>query len=167
VYISFYSGNGHAQTKYTHAHHWITATKPRTDRIQQTEVPTLDQTPPRHHRHLHSSLPPIWTSKQDSELSCGFQLSGTRKCGSVDRGSVALLKRRTGTAQSVGAGRQRGRSSSPGRAKNFLFSMSSRPALGPTQSPIQWLPGALSPGVKRQGLEAGYLLPASAEVKKT
>jgi hypothetical protein len=21
VYISFYSGNGHAQTKYTHAHH--------------------------------------------------------------------------------------------------------------------------------------------------
>jgi hypothetical protein len=36
------------------------------------------------------------------------------------------------------------RSSSPGRVKNFLFSMSSRPALGSTQPPIQWVPGALS-----------------------
>jgi hypothetical protein len=34
------------------------------------------------------------------------------------------------------AGRQRGRSSSPGRVKNFFFSTSSRPPLGPTQ-PIQ------------------------------
>jgi hypothetical protein len=35
------------------------------------------------------------------------------------------------------AGRPRGRSSSPGRTKNFLFSKSSRPALGSTQPPIQ------------------------------
>jgi hypothetical protein len=33
-------------------------------------------------------------------------------------------------------GRMRGRSSSPGRAKNFLSATSSRPALGPTQLPI-------------------------------
>jgi hypothetical protein len=60
------------------------------------------------------------------------------------------------------AGRLRGRSSSPGRVKNFLFSMSSRPALGSTQPRIQWVPG-----VKRSGREAGQSPPASAEVKKS
>jgi hypothetical protein len=39
----------------------------------------------------------------------------------------------------------------PGGQEIFLFFMSSRPALGPTQPPIQWVPGALSAGVKRQG----------------
>jgi hypothetical protein len=63
-------------------------------------------------------------------------------------------------------GRQRDPSSSPGRVKNFLFSMSSTPALGPTQPPIQWVPGVLSPGVKRPGREANHSPPTSAEVKK-
>jgi hypothetical protein len=36
------------------------------------------------------------------------------------------------------AGRLRGRSSSPGKVKNFLFSASFRPALGSTQPPLQW-----------------------------
>jgi hypothetical protein len=63
------------------------------------------------------------------------------------------------------AGRPRVRSSSPGRVKNFLFSKSSRPALGSTQPPIQWEPGALSPGLKRSGREADHSPPASAEVK--
>jgi hypothetical protein len=40
-------------------------------------------------------------------------------------------------------------SSSPGRSKIFLFSTSSRLVLGPTHPPIQWVPGALSPGVER------------------
>jgi hypothetical protein len=35
--------------------------------------------------------------------------------------------------------------------KNFLSSTSSRPDLRPTQPPIQWVPEALSPWVKRQG----------------
>jgi hypothetical protein len=60
-----------------------------------------------------------------------------------------------------------GQSSSPGRVKNFLFSTASRPALGLTHPPIQWVPAALSPGVKRQGREADYSPPTSAEVKKT
>jgi hypothetical protein len=30
----------------------------------------------------------------------------------------------------------------------FLLAPASRPALGPTQPPIQWVPGVLSPGVK-------------------
>jgi hypothetical protein len=52
------------------------------------------------------------------------------------------------------AERPRIRSSNPNRVKNCHFSVSSRPALGPTQPPIQWVPGAFSPGVKRQGREA-------------
>jgi hypothetical protein len=66
-------------------------------------------------------------------------------------------------ATGYGLDDKRGRS--PGRAKNFLFS-TSRPTLGPTQPPIQWVPGALSPGVKRQGCEADHSPAASAKVKK-
>jgi hypothetical protein len=47
----------------------------------------------------------------------------------------------------------------------FLFSTTSRTALGPTQPPIQWVPGVLSLGVKRPGCEAGRSPPSSAEVK--
>jgi hypothetical protein len=35
----------------------------------------------------------------------------------------------------------------------------------PNQSPIQWVPGALSPGVKQTGREAHHSPPFSAEVK--
>jgi hypothetical protein len=42
----------------------------------------------------------------------------------------------------------------------------SRPALGPTQPPIQWVPMALSPRVNRPGREADHSSPASAEVRK-
>jgi hypothetical protein len=45
------------------------------------------------------------------------------------------------------------RSSIPSRYKMLLLAPASRPALGPTQPPIQWVPGALSTGVKRLGRE--------------
>jgi hypothetical protein len=48
----------------------------------------------------------------------------------------------------------------------FLFTTASRTALGPTQSPIQWVLGALSLGVKRLGSEADHSPPSSAEVKE-
>jgi hypothetical protein len=48
----------------------------------------------------------------------------------------------------------------------FLFSAASRTALGPTQPPIQWVPGAFSLGVERQGHEADHSPPSSAEVKE-
>jgi hypothetical protein len=41
----------------------------------------------------------------------------------------------------------------------------SRPALGPTRSPEQWVPG-LSRGVKRPGRGAEHPPPSSAEVTK-
>jgi hypothetical protein len=47
-----------------------------------------------------------------------------------------------------------GQSSSPGTAKNLLFS-----SRGTIQPPIQLVPGTLSPGVKRQGPETDNLFP--------
>jgi hypothetical protein len=58
-----------------------------------------------------------------------------------------------------------GRSSIPDRGKHFFFSIASRPALGSTQPVIQWVPGAISPGVKRQEREAIQTSPTSAEAK--
>jgi hypothetical protein len=65
------------------------------------------------------------------------------------------------------AGRPKGPSSSPCEVKNIHISMLSRLSLGSTQPPIQWVPGALSLGVKRQGREADLSPPSSAKVKKT
>jgi hypothetical protein len=47
----------------------------------------------------------------------------------------------------------------------FLFITASRTALGPTQPPIQCVPGILSLGVKRPGSEANHSPPSSAEIK--
>jgi hypothetical protein len=55
---------------------------------------------------------------------------------------------------------------SPEEAGNFLFTIASITAVGPTQPPIQWIPGALSLGVKRPRRETDHSLPTSAEVKE-
>jgi hypothetical protein len=47
-----------------------------------------------------------------------------------------------------------------------IFSISSRSSLGPTQPPVQRVPGAFLPRVKRSGREAHQSPPSSAEVKK-
>jgi len=44
----------------------------------------------------------------------------------------------------------------------FLFTTLSSTALGPTQPPIQWVPGALSLGVKWSGCEADRSPPPGA-----
>jgi hypothetical protein len=49
--------------------------------------------------------------------------------------------------------------------ETFLFSLGSRPALKPTEPPIQWVSRALSPGTKRQGRKADHSAKSSAEVK--
>jgi len=48
----------------------------------------------------------------------------------------------------------------------FLFTTASRPALGPTQHPVQWVSGALPLGVKRPGIEADHSPPPTAEIKE-
>jgi hypothetical protein len=62
-------------------------------------------------------------------------------------------------------GRPRSRDSIPGRGNIFLYYMTFRPALRSIQPPVQWVPVAVSPGIKQQGREADHLSPSSAEVK--
>jgi hypothetical protein len=60
-----------------------------------------------------------------------------------------------------------GRSGLDSRRGQRIFHLSSvsGPALGPTQPPVQWVPGVLSPGVKaRPGRDADHSPPSSAEV---
>jgi hypothetical protein len=47
----------------------------------------------------------------------------------------------------------------------FLFTIASRTALGPTQPPIQWVPGALTLGAERQGREDDHSPRSNAEVR--
>jgi hypothetical protein len=49
----------------------------------------------------------------------------------------------------------------------FLFATALKSVLGPTQPPIQWVPGVVSPGVKRLEHGADHSPPSSAEVKNT
>jgi hypothetical protein len=49
----------------------------------------------------------------------------------------------------------------------FLLTTASRPALGPTQHPIQWVPGALSLGVRRPRREADHSPPSRPRSRMT
>jgi len=49
--------------------------------------------------------------------------------------------------------------------KPFLFATASRPALGSTQHPIQWVAEALTPMVKQPGREADHSPSSGGEVK--
>jgi hypothetical protein len=51
--------------------------------------------------------------------------------------------------------------------KIFLYSVTLRLTLGPTQPPVQRVPWPLSPGVKRPGREAGHSPPSNAEAKNS
>jgi hypothetical protein len=49
----------------------------------------------------------------------------------------------------------------------FLYFTALGPVLGTTQPLIQWVPGYISPVVKRPGREAEYSPPSRAEVKQS
>jgi hypothetical protein len=53
----------------------------------------------------------------------------------------------------------------PAGAGNFSLHHRIQNGSGAPQSPIRWVPGALSLGVKRPGREADHSIPYSAEVK--
>jgi hypothetical protein len=63
------------------------------------------------------------------------------------------------------AGRLRGQISSPSRSNIFLLSISSTLVLGTIQPPIQWVPGALLPGVKQPACKADHSSSTCAKVK--
>jgi len=58
------------------------------------------------------------------------------------------------------------RGSIPGMGNdgNILFATASRPALGHTYPPIRWVPGAITPRVKRPEREAEHSPSSSVEV---
>jgi hypothetical protein len=62
-------------------------------------------------------------------------------------------------------GRKINRSSIPGRGKSLLFSITSRPVLGPTQFFTQWLPADILLGIMWQRRKIDNSLPPSAQVK--
>jgi hypothetical protein len=58
-----------------------------------------------------------------------------------------------------------GRGSISGKGKTFSVLHSFQTGSGRTQPPIQWVPWALSPGVKRPEREADHSAPSITEVK--
>jgi hypothetical protein len=53
---------------------------------------------------------------------------------------------------------------SPAGANDFFFILCVQTTLRPTQPPVQWVPGVLSPGVKaRPGRDADHSPPSGAE----
>jgi hypothetical protein len=82
-------------------------------------------------------------------MRCWYRLSLGTLFGSTSQviGCVSLVRQILyNTLIPVRAGRLRDRGSSPGRVKNFHFSMLSRPVLGSIQPPMQWVPWAPSRG---------------------
>jgi hypothetical protein len=89
----------------------------------------------------------------------------------VENSTLSIIKHYRSRDSSVGIATGYGLDSrgvgvkSPGRDKKFLFSTSSRPALGTTQPPTQWGAGALSLGVKLPGREADHSPPTIVEFR--
>jgi hypothetical protein len=53
----------------------------------------------------------------------------------------------------------------PGRGNRFFLLYNVKPARGLTRTPVEWVPGAVSPGVKRLWREVDRSPPSSAKAK--
>jgi hypothetical protein len=63
---------------------------------------------------------------------------------------LTLIFSEPGSLVSIVSGRPGDGGSIPGRGgRIFPLACVSRPTLGPTQPPVKWVPGVLSPGLKR------------------
>jgi hypothetical protein len=97
-------------------------------------------------------------------------LQNTTKNTTVDISRQRISNVGAGLAQAVQClttGWTTGRSGFDPRRGQRIFPLTSasRPALGPTQPPVQWVPGVLSPGIKAPGRDADHSPPSSAEVE--
>jgi hypothetical protein len=109
-------------------------------------------------RSCSSRLRPVFFFQNFNPYSAIIMLLAYFPCFSLDS-SVGIA-----TGYWLGDRRVRVRVSVGSRI--FSSSTSSRPALGPAQLALQWVPGALSLGIKRPVREADHSSPTSAEVKK-
>jgi hypothetical protein len=101
-----------------------------------------------------SSSVDVFPSQRHTELPFRRNVEDNYSVGfEVLTGSVTIAIRQSGNSGSI-----------PDRGKRF-FCAPQRPdrLWGPTQPAIKWVPGALSPGVKRPGREAHHSPPS--EVK--
>jgi hypothetical protein len=112
-------------------------------------------------------------ASSNGEIFCwkAFVTSKTSAhCYTVSHFSLNKIKWRHNVVSYSSAGiatsyRLDSRGSIPSRGKIFLFSIASRPALEPTQLPIQWVREGDFPGLKRPGRGADHLLLSSAKIK--
>jgi hypothetical protein len=93
------------------------------------------------HLYIHSTC--NWSGTRWRSLLRHYATS-RKVAGSIPYKTIGFFNSRY--SDWLRAGRPGGGSSSPGRVKNFHFSISTRPVLGSTQPPIKWVPGTLSRG---------------------
>jgi hypothetical protein len=112
------------------------------------------------------NIPVVW---ENTDTKLGIHIITIVQIVPFFRNSITTWEpgQRSRYSDWLRAGRPRGRTSSPSKGKIFRLSTSSKPVLGPTPPPIQWVPGALSPEVRRPGREADHSPPTSVEVKNT
>jgi hypothetical protein len=117
-------------------------------------TPNPDSLRSYHKRHRSLACIPCYRSGHRQNL-IGYYI---RNCWSrVSSGSIVSDYRLDD--REIGVRSRRGQ-------RIFPLACVSRPALRPTQPPVQWVPEVLSPGVKaRPGRDADHSPPSSAEVE--